>query len=208
MPFLPSESPQAWPEDAVEVGRIHGAWGVRGAFKVLPFSAQADALLGATHWFVKPPESGPGPAPAAAARAAAALPATLKLSQARVHGDGIVATAHEVPDRSAAEALKGARLFVSRASFPAPAEDEFYWVDLIGCTVANREGVALGTVVGLIETGPHCVLRVRPDDAPAAATTAAADAEASERLIPFVEAYVDQVDMAARRVVVDWGTDY
>ncbi len=90
------------------------------------------------------------------------------------------------------------RIFVSRASFPAPDPDEFYWVDLIGLAVANREGVALGEVVGLIDTGPHCVLRVQPP----------AGAEAEERLIPFVDAYVDTVDLPGRRLVVDWGLDF
>ena len=61
-----------------------------------------------------------------------------------------------------------------------------------------REGIALGEVTGLIETGPQCVLRVRPADG----------ADLEDRLIPFVQAYVDQVDLAARRIVVDWGVDY
>jgi len=63
--------------------------------------------------------------------------------------------------------------------------------------VVNREQAALGEVVGLIDTGPHCVLRVRP-----------ADPAADERLIPFVEAYVDSVDMPGRRILVDWGLDF
>ena len=109
----------------------------------------------------------------------------------------MVATAQEVPDRTAAEALQGARIFVSRASFPTPDEGEFYWVDLIGLTVRNREEADLGQVVGLLETGPHCVLRVRP-----------ADAGDEELLIPFVTAYVDQVDLPGRRLWVDWQADY
>ena len=79
--------------------------------------------------------------------------------------------------------------------------DEFYWADLIGLEVVNRDGVVLGEVVGLIDTGPHSVLRV----APAGAGEGAA---AEERLIPFVSAYVDTVDLAARRIVVDWGLDF
>jgi 16S rRNA processing protein RimM len=208
MPFLSSESVQPWPEDAIEVGRILGAWGVKGAFRVQPFAADPQALFSCKHWFLKPAETGPGPAPAAA-RAAIALPATLQVSQAREQGDSIVATAHEVPDRDTAELLKGVRIFVSRASFPQPDADEFYWVDLIGCSVSNLQGVALGTVVGLIETGPHCVLRVQPAEGTPAAAPPAADGEpGDERLIPFVDAYVDSVDMSQRRVVVDWGLDY
>lgn len=206
MSFLPSPTPApAWPEDAVEVGRIHGAWGVRGAFKVQAFSAEPEALLAAKHWFLRPAEAAGGPAPAGARAAVASLPAVLTLAQAREHGDGIVATAHEVPDRDAAERLKGARIFVPRSSFPTAAEDEFYWVDLIGCQVANREGVALGEVVGLIETGPHCVLRVQP---PATEAPVPPATEVEERLIPFVDAYIVQVDLPARRLVMDWGLDF
>ena len=72
--------------------------------------------------------------------------------------------------------------------------------------VVNRDGVVLGEVVGLIDTGPHSVLRVAP---PGPAQGAGAPvAAAEERLIPFVSAYVDSVDLAGRRVVVDWGLDF
>jgi hypothetical protein len=64
----------------------------------------------------------------------------------------------DIPDRSAAEALKGARMFVPRSSFPTAGTDEYYWVDLIGLDVVNREGVALGTVSELLATGPQTVL--------------------------------------------------
>jgi 16S rRNA processing protein RimM len=127
---------------------------------------------------------------------ASALPRLLHVTTAREHGDGVVATARELPDRDAAEALKGARIFVSRASFPTPAADEYYWVDLVGLAVVNRQGEALGTVADLLDTGVHSVLRV----------TGAADGV--ERLIPFVAAYVDDVDRATRRITVDWGMDF
>jgi 16S rRNA processing protein RimM len=209
----------AFPEDAVEVGRILGAWGIKGGIKVQPFAADPQALFSSSCWFLKPAESAkppgiarpaaagtlPAPAPArktAAQKAALAapLPVALHVKGVRDQGDAIVALAPEIPDRDAAEALKGVRVFVSRASFPAPDPDEFYWVDLIGLSVSNREGVALGEVVGLIDTGPHCVLRVQPP--------AGAEAETEERLIPFVDAYVDTVDLPGRRLVVDWGLDF
>ncbi|MBC7665104.1 MAG: hypothetical protein H7276_15195, partial [Caulobacter sp.] len=47
----------SWPEDAIEVGRILGAWGIKGGIKVLPFSADPQALVFARHWFLKPAES-------------------------------------------------------------------------------------------------------------------------------------------------------
>jgi 16S rRNA processing protein RimM len=105
-----------------------------------------------------------------------------------------------VVDRAGAEALRGARLFVSRSSFPTAGQDEFYWVDLLGLAVFNRDGEHLGDVVGLIDTGPHSVLRVLHPDA--------GTAEADERLIPFVAAFVDSVSLPQRRISVDWGLDY
>lgn len=175
----------AWPADAVEVGVVIGAWGIRGALKVKPHAADPQALLASRHWFLRSPD---GPV-------AMQAPQCCSVVKARAHAEGIVAQLREVPDRNAAEGLKGARIFVSRAEFPKTAADEFYWVDLIGLSVVNRQGEALGSVAGLIDTGAHSVLRV------------ATDAE-DERLIPFVDAYVDSVDLAARRIVVDWGLDY
>jgi 16S rRNA processing protein RimM len=189
-----------WPEDAVEVGRVIDAWGVKGWIKVQPFSSEPDALLAAGQWFLK---SGDGLVPVKPGAPARVLPPVLQVKGARRHGDVVVAGAAEVPDRNAAEALKGARVFVSRASFPKADDGEYYWVDLIGLSVVNREGEPLGTVADLIDTGPHTVLRIVAE-----AAADATGAEPVERLVPFVDAYVDTVDLPARRITVDWGLDF
>ena len=181
------------PTDAVEVGRVMGAWGIKGGIRVKPFASDPQALFASKRWFLRPPD---GPRPAGVK--APAFPGSLRIVTAKEHGDGVVATAQELADRDAAEALKGAAIFVSRASFPTPDEGEFYWIDLIGLQVHNRADVSLGEVIGLIETGPHCVLRIQP---------AGTQTEAEEVLIPFVDAYVDGVDLAARRIAVDWEID-
>jgi 16S rRNA processing protein RimM len=188
----------AFPEDALEVGIVVGAWGIKGWLKVQPYAADPQALFATKRWFLKPPAGPTGLRPGGQA-----LPALLRIVQAKDHGDGLVAQAQEIPDRSAAEALRGARIFVSRQSFPTAGADEYYWVDLIGLAVFNRQGEALGSVVGLLDTGPHSVLRIAPPDLPEAKT-----ALEVERLIPFVAAYVDSVSLSERRIVVDWGLDY
>ena len=186
---LPGAAPVAsWPDDAVEVGRILGAWGVKGWVKVEPWSHDPRTLLWARQWFLVPPEPVSGAVPRA-------VPALLNVTQAREHGGHVVAGAHELTDRDAAESLRGARIHLARSSFPAPAADEYYWHDLIGLAVVNREGAELGRVDGLLETGAHDVLRV-------------VGADGAERLIPFVAAYVDAVDLTGRRVRVDWALDY
>jgi 16S rRNA processing protein RimM len=183
------------PADAIEVGRIGEAWGLKGGFRVLAYAEPPHALLAARRWYLQPAETARRPP------SAAPLPSSLEISDVRARGDGLVAASPSIADRSAAEALRGARIFVARSQFPAPNADEFYWADLIGLAVVDRNGVALGRVVGLLETGPHSVLRIEP-----AATDAAAPGD--EILIPFVAAYVDAVDLAAREVRVDWRADY
>lgn len=230
--FAAAGDDPAFPHDAVEVGRVVGAWGVKGGIKVKPFSADPQALFSSKRWFLQAPApvgAGAGarpaspdaaPASTAAAKAAAgprraaaatapALPSVrwpllLRISAAREHGDHVVATAHDLGDRDAAQALAGARVFVARSSFPTPGKDEFYWVDLIGLAVHNRQGSLLGSVAGLVETGPTCVLRV----APAAAGGEPAGEPGDELLIPFVSAYVDSVDLAGRCLHVDWRADF
>lgn len=188
-----------FPEDAIEVGRIVDAWGLKGWIKVQPFADDPQALFSSRRWFLLPSErAGPGPSTGGRPN-----PSILRIAQVKEHGDVVVALAQEVPDRSAAEALRGTRVFIGRASFPSVEKDEYYWVDLIGLDVVNRDGIHLGGVVGLLDTGPHSVLRVAPGGLPAGAS--AVDAE---RLIPFVAAYVDDVSFTERRITVDWGLDY
>ncbi len=207
-----------WPADAVEVGRIVDAWGVKGGIKVQPFSSDPQALFCTKKWFLRPGETAAGALPRpSATKAAATAPAAkaavapkgvtrlskprfLQVKQARDQGDVVVATADGLEDRNAAEALKGARVYVSRSAFPTPDEDEFYWVDLIGLDVVNKAGEPLGKVVDLLDTGPNSVLRLEGE--------AGEDGKPVERMIPFVSAYIVSVSLADRRIVADWGLDY
>jgi 16S rRNA processing protein RimM len=190
----PNDATTEWPADAVEVARIIDAWGVKGWIKLQPFATDPQALFSSRRWHLKVPAHAIGAAP---------IPPLLHITHAKTHGDSVVAAARELADRDAAHALRGAGVFVARSSFPTAADDEFYWVDLIGAEVVNRDGQALGRVTDLIDTGPHSVLCVRRADA----TPEESDTTA-EVLIPFVAAYVDRVDMAAHRIEVDWGLDY
>ena len=183
-------APAALPADAVELGRILDAWGVKGWFKLAPHSASPEALFSARQWHLAPPERGPRQGLG---------PLLLDITHVRPHGDALVAAAQGVNDRAGAEALRGWRIFVPRSAFPPPAEGEYYWVDLIGLAVVNREGVALGQVSDLLAAGPQTTLVVQ--DAPVAGKPV-------ERLIPFVAAFVDTVDLSARRITVDWQPDY
>jgi 16S rRNA processing protein RimM len=193
----------AFPADAIEVARIGEAWGVLGWFKVVPFSTDPQAIFSCRRWFIKAPLPSSTAAAPLRRPALPTLPELLRITGVKEHGDSVVAQAQGIESRADAQALRGARVFVGRSSFPTQGSDEFYWVDLIGLQVVNRQGEALGVVAGLIETGPQSVLRVVAESAGADAADAAA-----ERLIPFVAAYVDEVSLERKRIQVDWNLDY
>jgi 16S rRNA processing protein RimM len=186
---IPGLEPSELPPDAIEVGRIADAWGIKGWFKVLPHSASPEALFSSKRWYLLPAEKG-----------AKTFTGTvlLRVREAKEHSGTVVASAHDVDDRSAAEALRGARIFIPRSSFPTAGDDEFYWVDLIGLEVVNRDGRVLGQVKELISTGPQTVLVIEYSQ----------DGKVLERMIPFVSVYVDSVDVPGKRIVVDWQADY
>jgi 16S rRNA processing protein RimM len=187
---LPADiEPAELPADAIEVGRILDAWGIKGWFKVLPHSADPQALFSSKRWFLQPTEKGPQTFSGTV---------LLRVREAKDHSDSVVARADGVEDRGTAELLRGARVFVPRSSFPTAETDEYYWVDLLGLEVVNREGVALGTVRDLMSTGPQTVLVIEYLQ----------DGKPAERMIPFVSAYVDGVDLPGKRITVNWQPDF
>ena len=174
----------AVPDDLVQVGHVTGAYGIQGWVRIKVYSADADALLHARTWWLDKPGL-----------------RDIDMLQARMHGEDVVAQLMGVVDRNAAEALKGASVQVRRSHFPPLADDEFYWVDLIGLAVENLQGEPLGIVGGLMDNGAHPILRV------AAPLVPGADKQ-KECLIPFVDRFVKTVDRAANRITVDWELDY
>ena len=117
----------------------------------------------------------------------------MRLAEGHAHGTVLVASLDEIADRTQAEKLIGAQIAIDRKELPAPDAGEFYWSDLIGLSVVNEQGVVLGTVREMLDTGAHAVLRVAGE---------------RERLIPFVDAYVRDVDTAHKTIRVDWQPDY
>ncbi len=94
-----------------------------------------------------------------------------------------------VVDRSAAEALKGAELFVARKALPPPKKDEFYHADLVGLAAVDGEGRMLGTVSGLFNFGAGDVIAIEKPDG-------------SDILLPFTREIVPEIDMETGRVVI------
>jgi 16S rRNA processing protein RimM len=184
--MLTGLEPAELPADAIEVGRIADAWGIKGWFKVLPYSADPEALFSSKRWFLLPTERGARPSPVSL-RCPSRKPRNTPTPWLP---PPMVWMTARLPRPCAAPA------FLSHdPAFPAVAKDEYYWVDLIGLDVINREDVALGGVKELLSTGAQTVLVLEYQE----------DGMATcERMIPFVAAYVDDVDLKARRIRVDW----
>ncbi|MVW78886.1 ribosome maturation factor RimM [Bordetella sp. 02P26C-1] len=198
----------AVPDDLVELGRVTGAYGVKGWVKVQPHSAQADTLRRAKTWWLA------RLAPETARGAVASVPSAVRVLQARPQGTTVVAQLEGIDDRDQAEALRGQTVQVPRSEFPATADDEYYWVDLIGCAFysdAEGEPTRVGIVEDVMDNGAHAILRVVLQDASDAATTPAPRLDAKgrpmETLVPFVGAHILSVDLAARRIDSNWPTD-
>ena len=173
--------------DAVVVlGEVVGAYGVRGWLKVKPFTQSPAGLLDYATWWLR---TRGGDWRELRRREG---------TSGRLHSGSLLVALEGVETRDAALAIKGAQVGVRRSALPAAGAGGYYWSDLTGLAVRNRAGVLLGEVAGLTEHGAHPLLRVaRPAGAPG-----------GERLIPFVPAIVDRVDIDARRIDVDWGEDY
>lgn len=197
------------PDDLVEVGRVATAHGVRGWLKIQPYSPDADALLSAPVWWLKAPESPSGSGASSRLRSAQVLACR------RQGGQFLIAQLEGIADRDAAEALRASTVWVPRAAFPTADEDEYYWVDLIGCAFYGQAddgtSVLLGCVEQVHDNGAHAVLQVqRGAFGLSGAFEAQLDAKGRpmQVLIPFVAAHILRVDIAGRRIDSDWPADF
>ena len=137
----------AWPEDALEVGRVGEAWGLKGAFRVVAYAEPPLALLAARRWHLRP---GDEPRPASAP----AVPPTLEIAGVRARGgDGLVASSPAVTDRTAAEALRGARHLRRPLGIPRARGRRVLLGRPDRHGVVNRAGLVLGEVAGLLDNG-------------------------------------------------------
>lgn len=175
------------PVDPVPVGRVLGAWGVRGWVRVAPFNdPRLSLLLRLPVWFLRSPS---GSAPAETRWR------MLDVEQARAHGgDEIVAKLGGIDDRDAALGLEGAEVSLARGQFPEPQAGEVYWADLIGCAVLDPDGGSLGSVAAIEDHPAHPVMRL--------------SGAGRDRLVPLVPELIRSVDLAARVVVADWRSDW
>jgi 16S rRNA processing protein RimM len=168
------------PGRRILLGRVLGAFGVRGEAKLESWTEPRAAIFRYQPWILRTPQG--------AERELGGV-------RGRESGKYLVATFPDVADRDSVEAMRGTEILVPRSALPPPKPGEYYWVDLEGLRVVNLEGVPLGTVSHLFSTGANDVLVARDDE--------------RERMIPFVQPqFVASVDFDAGVVTVDWDPEF
>lgn len=165
----------------VIVGRLGAVYGIKGWLKVNSFTEQTEAIFDYPNWLVG--QDGQWQA--------------IRVSEWRRHNNALIAKLAGFDVREQSQALTGLDIAVAADELPPLAEDEYYWRELIGMAVVNRQGYDFGQVVDLMETGSNDVLVVKANLKDAFGK--------KERLIPFVESQmIDAIDRQSRRITVDW----
>ena len=151
-------------DTVVVIGRVQGAYGVKGWVHLASYTDPADNLLAYSPWLLECAQGWQA----------------IETLTTRPHKQGFVAEFSGVDDRSGAERLQGRHIGVPASALPQPEKDEYYWRDLIGLEVVNCKGLLLGTVLGLLETGAKDVLVVSRN----AAASAPKSSAPSKRMEP------------------------
>ena len=166
-------------ERRILLGRIVGAFGIRGQIKIESWTEPRDAIFRYQPWILRDVQGNER---------------EFQGARGKESGKHLVATFPDVTDRDVVEAMRGTDIYVLRSALPPPKAGEFYWIDLEGFRVVYLEGVDFGTVSHLFSTGANDVLSVRGD---------------RERMVPFVEPdFVKSIDFDGGLITVDWDPDF
>ena len=163
----------------IVLGQVLGPFGIKGWQRVRFFGERADNLSNHSRWWICP-----------TAESAWQEVEILGIRAPNPHDQVLLAEWAGLQSREDAAVFKGWFVGLPRSALPQ-LDQEYYWVDLIGLMVVNRQGEVLGSVLGLLATGVHDVLQV-------------GQAGKAPNLIPFVELYIDHVDLQNRCIKVDW----
>lgn len=161
----------------VIVGQIVGILGVRGWLKIQSYTHPRDNLLNYRPWFIVENN----------------FYHERQVLTAQAHGKGIGVLLDGCHDPDSARPLVGLKVSVLRTVFPQLADDEYYWTDLINLNVVNLQGIVLGAVDHIIETGANDVLVIKG---------------ARERYIPYlIDQVIHKIDLINGIILVDWDAE-
>ena len=162
----------------ISVGKISGVFGVKGWVKVFSFTDPRENILTYSPWLLKKGDE----------------TKIVNVVDGQLQGKTIVAQLAGVNDRDQAASLMGWDIFITQDQLPKAAKGEYYWSELIGLNVETIDGVQLGVVDSLLETGANDVIIVQGE---------------RERVIPFLQGQtIINVDLDAGKIIVDWDPEF
>ncbi len=161
-------------EKSVILGYISGLYGIKGWVKVFSYTQPKENILTYSPWTLQQQE--------------------VVIESGQVQGKSIVAKLRGFDDRDSAAKLLQQPIKVARERLHDLQSDEYYWVDLIGLSVINRDGKKLGTVSELFATGANDVVVVKAGE--------------QEHLLPFLKWVILDIDLEAGMMRVDWDTEF
>jgi 16S rRNA processing protein RimM len=162
----------------INVGRISGVFGVKGWLKVFSFTDPRENILSYSPWLLKK----------------GGEIKQLDVIDGALHGKAVIAQLDDIIDRDQAAGFVGWDIFITHNQLPETTEGEYYWSDLVGLKVETVEGVQLGVVDSLLETGANDVLVVQGE---------------RERAIPFLQGEtIINIDLDAGTMIVDWDPEF
>jgi len=171
----------------VPLGKISGLFGVKGWVKVFSNTQPRENILSYSPWYLK--RGGEWQ--------------EFKLLSGKPHGKGVLAHLSDCHDRDIAAELIGSEIAIKREQLPQPAPGEYYWSDLKGLKVVNLEGIDLGHIDSMLETGANDVMIVHDQ------TSTGNKGKKRERLIPYIsEEVVHEVNLEEGFITVDWDADF
>lgn len=162
----------------IKVGEISGIFGIKGWVKVFSFTGDRENILNYRPWLLRKDSE----------------TKVVNVVNGALQGRAVLAKLDGIADRDQAAALIGWEIFITSEQLPETADDEYYWSDLIGLEVETTEGVRLGIIDHLLETGANDVIVITGE---------------REWAIPFLQGRtIINIDLKARKMIVDWDPDF
>lgn len=168
------------PGQPLVVGRITSVYGVKGWVKLYSHTEPMEGIFEYSRWWLQTRNGWQ----------------SIELNQGRLQGRGLVASIKGYTDRDQVKEICGLDIYIDADELPQLDDGEYYWSQLEGLKVITKEGILLGKVDQLMETGANDVLVVQACEG---------SLDRSERLIPYVPGqYVLNVDLQQQQMLVDW----
>ncbi len=191
-------------KEYIVVGKVQGHFGIKGWLKILSFTRPPLEILEYREWsFVLGREFGKDKRQSARQTSLDQVDScdeTLHLLEGKWQGKGLIVRLESINSREEAERLIGATVVVDSEQFARLDDGEFYWSDLIGLRVKNIEGLTLGIVDHLVETGANDVMIIHKE-------IEGDQGKVVETLVPWSDTYVRSVSLESGVILVDWDAD-